>query len=108
MRRRFAPNGDPDDPVRRRLPGMETWAEMYQRVGNRLREAALEFAGGCIVVVAHGGTVGASFVTLAGATLVQGITITRATINTSITEWHYDGFRWSLIRENEAKHLAQH
>ena len=105
MRDRFPPVGDPDDPIARRLPAMETWAEMYDRVGNALHELAVTHVGGTIVVVTSGGPIGASFVTLAGASYRDGITLARATTNTSITEWHHDGQTWTLERHNDAIHL---
>lgn len=60
MRLRFPPRGDPDDPMARRLPGMETWAEMYERVGQGLQELARTHAGGTVVVVTSGGPIGAT------------------------------------------------
>lgn len=105
MRERFPPAGDPDDPVARRLPGMETWAEMYERVGDALQALASTHTGGTIVVVTSGGPIGASFVALGGASFRDGITFARATINTSITEWRYDGRTWTLDRHNAATHL---
>jgi probable phosphoglycerate mutase len=107
MRDRFPPVGDPDDPIARRLPAMETWAEMYERVGNALHELAVTHAGGTIVVVTSGGPIGASFVSLAGANYRVGITLARATINTSITEWHHKGRSWTLERHNDASHLDE-
>lgn len=105
MRVRFPPHGDPDDPVARRLPDMETWAEMYERVGHGLRELARTHAGGTVVVVTSGGPIGASFVTLGNASYRAGIVHTRETKNTAITEWHHDGRGWSLKRHNDTTHL---
>lgn len=56
---------DPDDPNARRLPGMETWAEMYERVGQRLRIIADERVGETVTAVTSGGPIGASFVAFA-------------------------------------------
>ena len=105
MRLRFPPVGNADDPVARRLPEMETWAEMYERVGTSLTAAARDHAGGTVVVVTSGGPVGASFVTLGGETYEQGVVRTRATTNTSITEWGLVGDTWSLRRHGETPHL---
>lgn len=106
MRARYPPIGDPDDPVARRLPEMETWAEMYARVGRRLHEVSRQHAGETVVIVTSGGPIGASFVTLGGSTMHEGITLTRATTNTSVTEWQFDGRRWRLQRHNDAPHLG--
>jgi probable phosphoglycerate mutase len=105
MRVRFPPEGDPDDPVARRLPEMETWEEMYERVGNGLHEVTRTHKGGTIVVVTSGGPIGASFVTLGGASYRDGILHTRETKNTSITEWYHDGRAWTLERHNDTAHL---
>lgn len=54
MRVRFPPSGNPDDPVVRRLPEMETWAEMFERVGQSLQAAVGGHAGGTVVAVTSG------------------------------------------------------
>lgn len=105
MRTRFPPAGDPDDPIARRLPGMETWAEMYQRVGKCLRTITDERAGGTIIAVTSGGPVGASFVAFGAASHEQAVVLARTTLNTSITEWHGVGSDWDLIRHSDATHL---
>jgi probable phosphoglycerate mutase len=105
MRIRFPPAGNAYDPVARRLPEMETWAEMYERVGESLDKAAREHAGGTVVAVTSGGPVGASFVTLGGETYEEGIVRTRETMNTSITEWQLVGDTWTLIRHSDTPHL---
>lgn len=105
MRVRFPPAGDPYDPVVRRLSEMETWAEMYERVGRGLRATVSAHPGATVVAVTSGGPVGASFVTFAGASYEDGIARTRETLNTSITEWLHDGERWTLIRHSDTAHL---
>lgn len=101
MRLRYPPVGDPYDPVARRLPEMETWAEMYDRVGDGLHRVAQDYAGGTAIAVTSGGPVGASFVTFGGESYEQGILRTRETINTSITEWHCLTGTWTLIRHSD-------
>lgn len=105
MRVRFPPVGDAYDPVARRLPEMETWAEMFQRVGDSLQAAADEHAGGTVVAVTSGGPVGASFVAFGNASYEEGIVRTRDTLNTSITEWHLSNRDWTLIRHGDTPHL---
>ncbi|HEV7526720.1 MAG TPA: histidine phosphatase family protein [Acidimicrobiia bacterium] len=103
---RFPPTGDVDDPFHRRAPDGETWAEYYVRVGARLRRLAHEHPGETVVVVGHGGTVGASFVTLGNLGMRSGFGVTRETLNTSLTEWRWTGREWRLVRFNDAAHLA--
>ena len=85
---------------------METWSEVAQRAGARLRELAAEREGVTSVVVTHGGVVGASFHALGELPLRQVVGMTRATENTSLTEWsqHRSG-GWQLVRFNDAAHL---
>ncbi len=99
------PEGDPRDPFRARFPGGETWAEFYVRVGGRLERVAREHEGQRVVVVGHGGTVGASFVALGQLPIRSGEAPTHEAINTSITEWRRDGAEWRLVRFNDAAHL---
>ncbi len=100
------PPVDRDDPFCRWIPGAETWAEFFVRAGARLRRVAHEHAGERVVVVGHGGIVGASFVALADASMRDGIALCHETRNTSITEWRWTGRRWRLVRFNDAAHLA--
>jgi broad specificity phosphatase PhoE len=96
---------DKDDPYRRRLPGMETWSEMSQRIGTRLSQLAADRPGRTSVVVTSGGAVGSSFHAIGGFPLSQVIGLTRATTNTSLTEWSLQSGRWQLERFNDAAHL---
>jgi probable phosphoglycerate mutase len=102
---RYPAVGDPDDPFRDRIPGGETWAEFYVRAGARLQRVAREHAGERVVVVCHGGTIGASFVALGDLPFRHGRLMTRETVNTSITEWRHSGTEWRLVRYNDAAHL---
>lgn len=105
MVERWPATGDEDDPYRRRLPGMETWSEMTLRVGAALRELADERPGQMSVVVASGGAVGASFAALGDSPMSHVVGMTRATRNTSITEWTLEDSRWQLQRFNDDAHL---
>jgi len=102
---RFPPEGDADDPSRRRAPDGETWVEFYARVGARLQRIAREHAGETVVVVGHGGTVGASFVALGHLDMRRGVDVTHEAANTSITEWRWAEGDWRLVRFNDAAHL---
>jgi 2,3-bisphosphoglycerate-dependent phosphoglycerate mutase len=104
FRARFASDTDAEDAFKRRAPGMETWAECYERVGERLRRIATEHSGQCVVVVAHGGTVGSSFVALGGLPAAHGRPFTHGTTNASMTEWRANGGGWRLVRFNDGSH----
>jgi probable phosphoglycerate mutase len=105
LRERYAIDGDPD-PFRTAIPGAETWAEFSVRAGARLRRVANDHPGARVVVVCHGGVIGASFVALGDVPIRQATTLTRETVNTSITEWRRTGTSWHLVRYNDAAHLA--
>lgn len=94
-----------DDPGARRAEGMETWTEVFDRVGTQLRRTAVANAGSCVVVAGHGGTVGSSFVELGGLDPRAALDRVVTAINTSITEWRHDGSGWKLQRFNDAAHL---
>lgn len=93
------------DPSVRRAEGMETWTEVFDRVGARMQATATEFAGQSIVVAGHGGTVGSSFTALGGIDARAALDRVVTTVNTSITEWRHDGANWKLERFNDAAHL---
>jgi len=106
FREQFPVVGDLDDPFRTRATGAETWAEFYVRAGARLRRIAREHQGEHVVVVCHGGIIGASFIALGDLPLRTGNAMTFETANTSITEWRHTGTDWRLVRYNDAAHLA--
>ena len=103
---RFPAIDDPHDPFRQRIPGAETWAEFYVRAGTRLRRVADEHRGERVVVVCHGGIIGASFVALGDLPIGSGNALTHETVNTSLTEWRFSDGEWRLVRYNDAAHLA--
>jgi probable phosphoglycerate mutase len=95
-----------ENPFQRRMPGSETWAEFYARSGARLRRVGTEHAGDEVVVVCHGGIIGASFVALADMGMRQAARLMAECTNTSLTEWRYRGGEWRLVKYNDAAHLA--
>lgn len=103
---RHPPRGDPEDPFVTRFPGNETWAEFYVRVGTRLRRLPTEHPDETVVVVGHGGTVGASFVALGNVPVRGATAFTHEAVNTSMTEWRGNDTKWTLVRFNDAAHLA--
>jgi broad specificity phosphatase PhoE len=94
------------DPYARVIPGGESWADLFERVGARLRRAAADHPGATVVVAGHGGTVGASFSAFGGAPIHQAIDITHEARNTSLTEWRVGAHGARLVRFNDAAHLA--
>jgi broad specificity phosphatase PhoE len=106
FRERYPVNGDPADPFRTRAPGAESWAEFYVRAGTRLRRIANEHPGECVVVICHGGIIGASFVALGDLPIRKAFALTHETVNTSLTEWRFTGSDWRLVRYNDAAHQA--
>ena len=106
FRDRYPVDGDAYDPYRRRMPGSETWAEFYVRAGARLFRVADEHEGETVVVVCHGGIVGASFIALGDLPVRRGIDLVRETRNTSLTEWRHSDDGWLLTRYNDFAHLA--
>lgn len=106
VEKQFPPDADPQHPFTRRVPGMETWAEFYARVGSELERIGREHGGQSLVVVGHGGTIGASFVALGDLPPRHGIDLIHGAVNTSLTEWRREDGRWRLVRYNDAAHLA--
>jgi len=105
IRERFPIDGDSGDVLDRRIPGGETWSECYARVGRRMRRTVEDHPGQRVVVVGHGGTIGASFVELGNLGVRQGMPFVHEARNTSITEWLWTGAQWRLVRYNDAAHL---
>lgn len=106
LRQRHPADGDPDDPYRPRVAGAETWSGLYERVGRGLQRLVRTHPGQSIVVVGHGGTVGASLVALGEVPVERGVEVVRSIANTSVTEWHHTGTTWRLHRLDDAEHLA--
>jgi broad specificity phosphatase PhoE len=96
-------HGESDANVAGLLSGHDTCTGLSDRGAQQA--ALLRDHGERVVVVGHGGTVGASFVALGNLSIRQAVTLTRETINTSITEWRRGEHDWRLIRFNDAAHL---
>lgn len=106
FREKYPDTGNVANPFKQRMPGAESWAEFYVRAGARLTRVAQDHPGQRVVVAGHGGIVGASFVALGGLSIQGTAALTMETINTSITEWRHRDGRWTLVRYNDAAHLA--
>lgn len=90
-------------------PGAESWAQFTVRVGAALSRLAAHHAGRTVVVACHGGVIESSFRTLGQLSLAPQFHLRIE--NTSITEWEHppadaDDRRWTLVRFNDAAHLA--
>lgn len=89
--------------------GAEPWAEFVLRVGRELDRIVRDHTGGTIVVVCHGGVIGAALSIFAELPLRQPFRL--HIDNTSLTEWRLEPDprgveRWTLARFNDAGHLA--
>ena len=89
--------------------GAEPWAEFVLRVGRELDRIVREHPDETVVVVCHGGVIGAAVAVFAELPLRQPFRL--HIDNTSITEWRREpdvrGIeRWTLARFNDAGHLA--
>ena len=89
--------------------GAEPWAEFVLRVGRELDRIVRDHAGETVVVVCHGGVIGAALSVFAELPLRQPFRLHIA--NTSLTEWRLEPDlkgveRWTLSRFNDAGHLA--
>jgi len=102
---RFPPLTERFDPYARRMPGSETWAEFFVRAGSRMRRIADEHAGQRVVVVCHGGIIGATFAALGHSPIAEAVPLAYEPVNTSITEWRHTGRHWRLVRYNDSGHI---
>ena len=89
--------------------GAEPWAEFVLRVGRELDRIVRDHPGETVVVVCHGGVIGAALSVFAELPLRQPFRL--HIDNTSITEWRRQPDvlgveRWTLARFNDAAHLA--
>lgn len=106
VRARFPRAGDGPDLFAQSIPGAETWAEFFVRAGSRLRRVLDDHPGEQVVVVCHGGIIGASFVALGDLSIGQAFSLSYEIVNTSLTQWRFTGSEWRLVRFNDAAHLA--
>jgi broad specificity phosphatase PhoE len=95
------------DPYVRLAPGGESLAEFQLRVGQALTRIADGRAGQTVVIACHGGVIETALVTFLSLPRF-GTLIRFHTANASLTEWtrHEDDPCWTLVRYNDAAHLA--
>ncbi|HEX9682661.1 MAG TPA: histidine phosphatase family protein [Acidimicrobiales bacterium] len=98
-------------PYLHRAAGDESWAEFQVRAQRRLHELTIEHRDTTVVVVCHGGVIGASMVSMAGLGHFGGGVWLRPDY-VSLTEWSLrsrDAARfglpkWHLVRFNDSAH----
>ena len=92
-------------------PGLETWGEFGFRVCNALNRICQKYSNMTMAIVAHGGTIEASFVYCYGISpLAAAPFMMRLTpANTSITHWRYihKVNSWRLEKHNDICHLNE-
>jgi 2,3-bisphosphoglycerate-dependent phosphoglycerate mutase len=104
--------GDPDmraNPYTPLSPGGESLAEFQLRAGRALTQVVRDHPGLTVVLVCHGGVIGASMATFLDLPAF-GRLVDLQIDNTSITEWlvPVDGQdRSGLVRFNDVAHLAE-
>ncbi|HEX7096336.1 MAG TPA: histidine phosphatase family protein [Acidimicrobiales bacterium] len=97
----FDPRAEPDRPL---APGGESLREFYERVGKVMRGLVERHEGATICVVCHGGVIDNALRSLLGIGLHAPFDLW--TLNTSLTELRLHAGRWTLLRYNDAAHLA--
>lgn len=93
---------DPDAVI---APGGESWTGFVRRVDAVLTRTAQGHAGQLVVIFCHGGVVEASMQALLPVASWRGRLKLR-TAHTSLTEWERGPGGWTLLRYNDAAHLA--
>ncbi len=99
-----------ETPFRQVAPAGENWAQFVLRVSTTLDRIVRENEGKTIVVVCHGGVIGASFLYFLGMSSFHYPQAGFDTDNTSITHWARRSFsgrsaRWRLKCYNDDMHL---
>jgi len=98
------PNWDVD-PDTELAPGGESWTGFVRRVSAVLTDTAARHRGELVVIFCHGGVVEASIESLLPVAPERGRLRLR-TRHTSLTEWERGPGGWTLLRYNDAAHLA--
>jgi probable phosphoglycerate mutase len=98
------PNWD-DEPDNVLAPGAESWTGFTARVARALTAIAERHLGDLVVVFCHGGVVEASIECMLPVAAERGRLKLR-TEHTSLTEWELGPGGWTLLRYNDAAHLA--
>ncbi|GER90448.1 phosphoglycerate mutase [Dictyobacter vulcani] len=98
---------DEQKPFYRWQDGYETGQEFSLRVQSALKRIIEEHAGKTVVLISHGGIVGAAFTYFFGLNTATLSPVSIAARNTSITHWHKaeHASKWALERYNDYQHL---
>ncbi len=100
-----------ETPFRQVAPGGENWGQFVLRACTAFDRILREHEGKTILLVCHGGIIGASFLYFMGWDTVHYPQAGFDTHNTSITHWQrfphmrIGGYRWRLLRYNDDMHL---
>jgi probable phosphoglycerate mutase len=97
----FDLRAEPDRPL---APGAESLRGFYQRTQTAVRRLVERHEGSTICIVCHGGVIDNAFRDLLRVGLEAPFDLW--TLNTSITEFRRHEDRWTLMRYNDAAHLA--
>jgi probable phosphoglycerate mutase len=97
----FDLRAEPDRPL---APGGESLRGFYDRVRASVDDIVRRHAGASICIVCHGGVIDNVFRHLLGVGLEADFDLW--TLNTAITEFRQNDGRWTLLRYNDAAHLA--
>jgi probable phosphoglycerate mutase len=97
----FDLRAEPDRPL---APGGESLRLFYDRVEGAMSRLAEEHRGRSVLVVCHGGVIDAALRALLGVGLDAPFDLW--TLNASLTEFRGRGDRWTMVRYNDAAHLA--
>lgn len=92
-------------------PGLETWGEFGFRVCNALNRICQKHSNKNMAIIAHGGTIEASFVYCYGVSPLAAtpFMMMLSPANTSITHWRYihKVNAWRLEKHNDTCHLNE-
>lgn len=97
----FDLRAEPDRPL---APGGESLRAFYDRVQVAVDGIARRHVGATVCVVCHGGVIDNVFRHLLGVGLEADFDLW--TLNTALTEFRRHDARWTLLRYNDAAHLA--
>lgn len=93
------------EPGREFSPGGDSWNSFHTRVDAAMTRLADEFANRTVMATCHAGVIIASLRNELGDGPDDRQRARLVPVNTSLTEWEYDGERWTLRSYNDAAHL---
>jgi len=93
------------EPDRAFAPGGDSWNSFHARVDRAMRRLAEEHLDRTVMAFCHAGVIIASMRILLGDGPDDRGRARLVPTNTSLTEWDFDGERWTLRVYNDANHL---